>query len=62
MEWAGKEGKKDGFIFILTQMTSVLPEGKLLWGGPCRKVEVEEVEVEPMGGKGSKEDPGDPHA
>ena len=51
-QWVGKEGKKDGFVSTLT----ILPEGKPLWDGPCRKVDVEEVDVRPTGGKGSEND------
>ena len=36
--------------------------GKPLWGGPCRKVDIEEVYVRPTGGKGSENDPEDPDA
>ena len=39
-------------------MVSVLPEDKPLWGGPCRKVEIEGVNVRPAGGgEDSKDDP-----
>ena len=47
-EWVGKEGKKNGFVSTLTRMVSILPEGKPLWGGSCRKVEVEEVDLRPV--------------
>ena len=55
-QWVAKEGKKDGFVSTLTRMVSILPEGKPLFGGPCRKVEVEEVDVRPV------DDPKDPEA
>ena len=45
-QWVGKEGKKDGFVSMLT---AVLPEGKPLWGGLCQKIEIEEVDVRPTG-------------
>ena len=45
VEWVGKEGKKDGFVSTLTRMVSVLPEGKPLFRGPCRRVNIEEVDV-----------------
>ena len=54
LQWVAKEGKKDGFVSTLTRMVSILPEGKPLWGGLCRKVEVEEVELCPVN------DPKDP--
>ena len=38
------EGQKDGFVSTLTRAVSILPEGKPLWGGQCRKVEVEVVD------------------
>ena len=47
-QWVAKEGKKDGFVSTLTWMVSILPEGKPLFGGPCQKVEIEEVEVRPV--------------
>ena len=56
----GKGGKKGDFVSTLTRMVSVLPEGKPLWGGPCRKVGFGEVDVRPSGGKESKNDPEDP--
>ena len=44
-------------------MVSILPEGKPLWGGPCQRVEVEEVDLRPCGVKGGeKNDPEDPDA
>ena len=64
-EWVAKEGKKDGFVSTLTRMVSILPEGKPLWGGggACQKIEIEEVDVRPIGTKGSeKNDPEDPDA
>ena len=57
-----KEGKKDGFVSTLTRAVSILPEGKPLWGGPCRKVDVKEVDVRLTGGKGSDQDPEKPDA
>ena len=56
-QWVAKEGKKDGFISTLTQMVSILPEGKPLWGGTCPKINVEEVDIWPGGGKESEKDP-----
>ena len=56
-QWVAKEGKKDGFVSTLTRMVSILPEGKPLFGGPCQKVEIEEVDVRPSGGKESEKDP-----
>ena len=50
------------FVSTLTWMTSILPEGKPLWGGPCRKAEIEEVYVRPTGGKDSRDDPKTPDA
>ena len=52
-------GQKDGFVSTLTRMTSVLPEGKPVFfgGGPCRKVEIEKVDIRPAGGKDSPDDP-----
>ena len=32
-QWVNREGKNGGFVFTLTRMDSVLPEGKPLWGG-----------------------------
>ena len=62
-QWVAKEGKKDGFVSTLTRMVSILPEGKLLWGGSCQRVEVEEIDVRPCGVKGGeKNDPEDPNA
>ena len=58
--WVGKEGRKDGFVS--THAVSILPEEKPLWGGPCRKIEIEEVDVRPTGGKGSEQDAEDPEA
>ena len=46
--WVGKEGKKDGFVSILTRSY----QRGSLFGGPCRKVDMEEVDVRPTGGKG----------
>ena len=31
-QWVGKEGKKDGLVSTLTRITSILPDGKPLWG------------------------------
>ena len=39
-------------------MVSILQEGRPLWRGPCRKVEIEEADVRPSGGKGSQQDLG----
>ena len=62
-QWVNKEGKNDGFMSTLTRMVSILPEGKALWGGPCQKVQVEEVDVRACGAKGSENnDPEDPDA
>ena len=58
-QWVGKERKKDGFVLTLTCVVSILPEWKPLWGGPCRKMGVDEVDVRPTGGKGSEQDPAD---
>lgn len=58
-EWVGREGKKDGFVSTLMRMVSMLPEGKPLWGRPCRKMELEEADVRPTGGKWSENDPED---
>ena len=58
-----KEGKTDGFVSTLTRKISILPEGKPLWGRPCQKVEVEEIDVRPIGVKGGeKNDLEDPDA
>ena len=48
LQWVAKEGKKDGFVSTLTRIVSTLPEGKPLFGGPCQKVEIEEVDVRPV--------------
>ena len=53
-QWVATEGKKDGFVSTLTCMVSILPEGKPLFGGPCQKVEIKEVDVRSM------DDPKDP--
>ena len=55
-QWVAKEGKKNRFVSTLTQMVSILPEGKPLFEGPCQEAEIEEVEVQPM------DDPKDPGA
>ena len=40
-----------------------MPEGKPLWGGPCQKIEIEEVDDRATGTKGSeKSDPENPDA
>ena len=39
-----------------------LPEGKPLWGGLCRKVDIEEVDIRPAGRQGDQGDPEDPEA
>ena len=52
-----KEEKNDGFVSTLTCMVSILPEGKPLWGGTFQKIEIEEVDVRPGGGKESEKDP-----
>ena len=62
-QWIAKEGKKDGFVSTLTCIVSILPEGKLLWGRPCQKIEIEELDIRPIEAKGSWEtDPEDPDA
>ena len=61
MEQSGSP-RKDGFVSTLTRMVSILLEGRPLYGGPCQKVEIEEVDVRPCGGKGSNQDPEDPEA
>ena len=69
-QWVAKEGKKDEFVSSLTRMVSILLEGKPLWGGPCQKIEIEEIDVRPIGVKGGairvkggeKNDPEDPDA
>ena len=38
-------------------MVSILSEVKPLFGGPCRRVEIEEVDVRPCGGPESEKDP-----
>ena len=44
-------------------MFSILPEGKPLWGGPCRKLDIEKEDVRLTGGNGSeKKNPEDPGA
>ena len=55
-QWVAREGKKDGFVLTLTRMVSILPEGEPLWGGPCQRIEIEEVDVRPAGGKESEKD------
>lgn len=54
------ECKKDGFISTLTRAIGLLPEGRPLWGGPCLKVDIKEVDVKPSGAKSSEQDPNDP--
>ena len=62
-KWVNKKGKNDGFISTLTYMVSILPEGKPLWGGPCQRVVIEEVDLRPCGVKGGENnDPEDPNA
>ena len=63
-QWVGKEGKKDRFVSTLTSAVSILPEGKPLWGGPCQRIEIKEVDVRPTGGRGirSGQHPEDPEA
>ena len=56
-QWVGKEGKEDRFVSTLTRAVSILPERKPLWGGPCQRIEIEEVGVRPSGGKESEQDP-----
>lgn len=43
-------------------MMSVLPEGKPIWRGPCRKVDVEVIDIRLTKGKdgGDKNEPEDP--
>ena len=36
---------------------TILLEGKPLWGGACPKIGIEQVDVRPIGGKESEEDP-----
>ena len=33
-QWVAKEGKKDGFVWTLTRIVSILPEGNH-YGGTC---------------------------
>ena len=47
---------------ILTRIISILSERKPLYGGPCPKIKIEEVDVRPTGGKGSNQDPDQPEA
>ena len=47
-QWVNTEGKRDGFVSTLTQAVSILPEGKPLWGGPCHKTKIEEVDLCPV--------------
>lgn len=61
-QWVGKQRKKGGFVSTLTQMVSILPEGKPLWGGSCRKVDIVEVDVRPPGGKDRQDDHKNPDA
>ena len=65
-EPGGKSHSKTGSpapIFVKTAcLNRVLPEGRPLFGGPFRRVDIEEVEVRPCGGKGSNQDPEDPEA
>lgn len=56
----GKEGKKQGFVFILTHMVTILTKGKPLWGGRCQRVEVEQIDIRPGGGRGSPDDTDNP--
>ena len=46
----------------LTRAVSTLPKCKPLWGGPCQRVKIEEVDIRPSGGKDSKQGPEDPEA
>ena len=52
-EWVNKEGKENGYVSTLTRAVSVLPEGEPLWGRPCQKVNIEEVDLRPSGTRGS---------
>ena len=61
-QWVEKEGKKDGFVSTLTRMVRILPEGKPLWVGPCRKIEIGEVDIRPTGGQDSPDNPRNPNA
>ena len=40
-----RRAKKMGFVSTLTRAVSLLPEGKPLWGGPCQKMDIDEVDV-----------------
>ena len=46
----------------LERMINILSERKPLYGGPCPKITIEEVDVRPTGGKGSDQDPDKPEA
>ena len=62
-QWFATERKNDGFVSTLTRIVSILPEGKLLWGGSCQRVEIEEVDIRPCRVKGGeKNHPEDPDA
>ena len=56
-QWVGKEGKKDGLVSTFTRAVRILPEGKPLWGGPCQRIDIEEVDVRLSGGNESEQDP-----
>ena len=38
-------------------MAPLTSEGKPLWGGTCPRINIEEVDVRPTGGKESEKDP-----
>ena len=46
----------------MTRAVGVLLEGKPLWGGPCQKVNIEEVDLRSSGAKGSEQNPNDQDA
>ena len=55
-----RQRRENGRVRVnMTRAVSILPEGKPLWGGPCQKVDMEESDVRPTGGKGSEQDPAD---
>ena len=54
----GREGGEKGQVCFNPNSHGQYPtEGKLLWGGPCQRIEIEEVDVRLTGGKESEKDP-----
>ena len=56
-QWVAKAGRLRLYSWSASSLVSILAEGKPLWGGPCQKIEIEEIDVRPAGGKESEKDP-----